>query len=819
MEYTQSRTVKLLPIVIAFFSGFAALIYQVVWIRDFSLLFGTHLLSTSTILSVFMAGLAAGAWIAGKLADKLRQPLILLVILQAGTAGFAMAFPLVFDLIRDAYGHLNSSDTIFAENPDLSRLLLTFAALIVPASFMGGNIPVLARLNTFRVDSIGKGVGSIYSLNNAGAFAGCFLAGFFLIRLMGSGSSNQLAAALNITNVLIALFMLAGSVQQKVESLKNKEESRDQNQDKLSLVVRVVLLVSLVEGFTMMVYEVLWTRLLTEFSYDKSPYVYTTVILGFLGGLSSGAWFARKRIDRWKNPVYRFGQVELLVGLVSFLSLILFSYLSPSLFSKRLTDASWMAVSGKDYVICFLFTFPAAFLMGISFPLGSKIITRNLGSLGSRTGILGFTDTAGSILGPLVTGFILLKYLNVYYVFLLGVALNILSASLLFGIEKETSRKEKQRFSFAGILILGVMLMILPPSAYNKNKLKLYPGDQILALKEGRTATAAVHNLSSGYLALSVNGAKTAFTNPEDLLVHKMLAYMPWLYKTDSQNAAVIGFGLGVTARCLADLDIQTDLAEISPEVLRLSSVYFHFVNHGVLASGKLRIFQEDGRSVIQKKQGSYDIITTNAVHPRLGPMLYSKEFYELCASRLSEKGVMCQWIPTNWMSRSEFGSLIRAFTPAFTHVALWYVNRAHLVILGSSGELKPDPDQFIQSFSEKNIYYEFADVDIYETEALLANYLMDRQRLDSLYSSSVPDTDDKPVIEYSFVTDPRPNLQVLSDIQNNRMSPGLYLNFNDINDSTRFIDLRDKILRYRMEQDLYLDMLIMQLKDTSKPE
>ena len=60
--------------ILFFLSGAAALVYQVVWVRSFGLVFGGSHLAVTTVLSVFMGGLALGGWLVGRKVDQVRRP-------------------------------------------------------------------------------------------------------------------------------------------------------------------------------------------------------------------------------------------------------------------------------------------------------------------------------------------------------------------------------------------------------------------------------------------------------------------------------------------------------------------------------------------------------------------------------------------------------------------------------------------------------------------------------------------------------------------------------------------------------------------------
>ena len=84
-------------------SGFAALLYQTAWMRQFSVVFGTSELAVATVLSAYMAGLALGATIAGRLVDRVTRPVLVYGLLEAGVALSALAVPLLLALANLLY--------------------------------------------------------------------------------------------------------------------------------------------------------------------------------------------------------------------------------------------------------------------------------------------------------------------------------------------------------------------------------------------------------------------------------------------------------------------------------------------------------------------------------------------------------------------------------------------------------------------------------------------------------------------------------------------------------------------------------------------
>ena len=71
----QSSTRLVWTLALFFFSGATSLVYEVLWTRRLSLTFGHTVLAVSTVLTVFMSGLALGSFLAGRWSDKERARL------------------------------------------------------------------------------------------------------------------------------------------------------------------------------------------------------------------------------------------------------------------------------------------------------------------------------------------------------------------------------------------------------------------------------------------------------------------------------------------------------------------------------------------------------------------------------------------------------------------------------------------------------------------------------------------------------------------------------------------------------------------------
>jgi spermidine synthase len=229
-----------------------------------------------------------------------------------------------------------------------------------------------------------------------------------------------------------------------------------------------------------------------------------------------------------------------------------------------------------------------------------------------------------------------------------------------------------------------------------------------------------------------------------------MLAYMPYFFNPDPSSVLVLGFGLGVTASTfdLPGID-SINVVEICPSVIRASAQHFSLVNDKLIENEKLRLIIEDGRSWLQRTEEKYDVITCDAIHPRHGNNLYTQEYYEACLPKLKEGGTVCQWMPTNWLTEKEFQGLLKAFVSVFPDASLWYVNRGVSLMVGSKGKHVLDYPLLEKRMKYPSVRGDFADVDIFNPEQLLARSLMTSEQVQEYVKGVPANTDDYPYVEF----------------------------------------------------------------------
>lgn len=182
-------------------SGMAALMYEVIWTRPLSLVFGSSIYATSTMLTTFMAGFALGSYLFRRHADRTESPLRLFSILELGIGIYGLIIISLFAYLPSLY--LSAYRILSPTSFNFFQFGLSFLVLIIPATLMGATWPVVNRAYIGEMNKLGKGVGALYSINSFGCTLGSFAAGFLLIPAVGIRSSCLFAALLNILAAII----------------------------------------------------------------------------------------------------------------------------------------------------------------------------------------------------------------------------------------------------------------------------------------------------------------------------------------------------------------------------------------------------------------------------------------------------------------------------------------------------------------------------------------------------------------------------------------------------------------------------------------
>jgi len=175
-----------------------ALIYEIIWIRPLSLVFGTTIYAVTTIIASFILGLAMGSWVAGRFTDRLQSPLKYFALIQIVIGFFGILLLPVFDLMPKVYldlYHLTyPNQSIFM----FTQILMSMMIITIPATLMGTTLPLMMKTYSAKITTVGKDVGKLDASNSIGAFFGTLAAGFLIIPILGIHDGILVTASINI---------------------------------------------------------------------------------------------------------------------------------------------------------------------------------------------------------------------------------------------------------------------------------------------------------------------------------------------------------------------------------------------------------------------------------------------------------------------------------------------------------------------------------------------------------------------------------------------------------------------------------------------
>lgn len=758
-SFVETRPVSR-PLVLGLFlfSGMSALIYQVIWSRLCALLLGTTVYSVSTVVGVFMGGLALGSWFFGRLADRPRaNGLKIFGGLELGIGAYALVLPLLLDLADSLY---RAAWPAVADSFGLMmalKVLLAASVLIVPATLMGGTLPVLSRYLVRSRAQTGSEIGYLYSINTLGAVLGCFLAGFFLLERLGAHASLMTAATVNGLVGAAALLWAFSTPTARAEIDGGPAPASSRYTPGQ---IRLALIVYACSGFAALALEVLWTRSLLYFT-SVDTWAFTAMLCAYLSGLGAGSLIMSRFVQRIRHPLLALGIIEVLIGLTAAASIPLFRVLYGAHESVADMVPSLASLTGKivTKLFCaFFIMLVPTLLMGAAFPLVSAIYVSAKRQIGRGVGTLYALNTVGAIVGSLGAAFVLIPLLRLQHSILLCSSIYVLlGIVLLAAIPREPAgRRAGTIFATAMIALLALgnlafegRPMVLE-SYFFKDPRQPH---RLVYLNEGPSASLAVLENNVGTRLLNINGVTTAINNHMDMQVHRMLSHLPLLLHPNPQTALVVGFGMGSTpwGCCQHPLE-RVDVVELLRKE-KETAQYFEDINHGVLNHPKLNFIVGDGRNYLLATDERYDMISFNAIHPRFSANLYTKDFYELCRARLTPNGVICAWLTQNAMTDSEFRMLVRSLVDVFPHSSLWYCNPEHFCLIGLLEPTQIDLADWQRRMTAPAIARDLEDSNLDDPYVLATRYMFGEEALREYVRGAPLNTDDRPLIEFARET------------------------------------------------------------------
>jgi len=765
----MKSSVRRIVLGVFFLSGACGLVYEVVWMRMLTLVFGATAVATSTVLASFFAGLALGSFLFGRAADRARRPLAVYALLEAGVGVTAFVMPLLFAGVTSVYVGL-SRHFGFGHELDIVRFVLSFLALLVPATLMGGTLPVVVRALAGRESRLGRDIGVLYALNTFGAVVGAISAGFFLILFVGLRETAYLAAAVNLIIAGVVLGLSRAPVSPDVDDAMPEppmanaaETSAADTADAVgahdTVTARLALWAVGLSGFCALALEVLWTRSLVFFL-DNSTHAFTTMLTAFLLGIALGSAAVARFIDGRRKLLVGLGWIEVLIGVTAVVAIPVLGHSTPVL--QRMATVSldallfwkWTAMRfGMSLTVMLLPTV----LMGMTVPVAARIYTRSVSGVGGALGRVYAVNTIGGVLGSLVAGFLLIPLIGLHNGIMLVAGVNVAIGAVLVLWEPGAGVGSRSR---AAALCGALMVLVAGAFFLTRGRMNLtsfienMDAEEVLSYREGVGATVKVFKDKNGAKYLSIDGFPVAGTSLGLYDAQKILGNLPLLLSSvTSPRVNFVGFGAGGASwEALQYNPAEVDCVELVPAVLDAAS-WFPEVNHDVVRDPRFHAILGDGRNYALVTDKTYDVISIDATSPKMAGngSLYTVDFYRLLKARLSPDGLVVQWLPIHLLSDSEVRMTVRSFMEVFPHSTLWLsAIRHHAVLVGTQRKLSID----FKSLSVKSVMGDITRVweplKVTDAYDVLGGFVMGEDGLAAYARGARINSDDHPYLEFT---------------------------------------------------------------------
>lgn len=764
-----------------FLSGFTSLVFEVIWERMLMQVFGSTSLALSTLLTAFMAGLALGAVVGGKVARKLKRPLRVYGLLEAGVGLWALVVPFLLEGAQVLYAAMFASLSESMLGFALARFAIIFLILVVPTTMMGASLPIVSQWIARHGAYEGR-VGWLYATNTFGAFSGTVAAGFFLLPALGLSTTNHIFAA---SNVLLCVLVLAAE-----KAMDRAPTEHPQELDELLAHVEVkplsgrsqmgVALAFLGAGMVAMTYQILWTRAYV-IVLGSSTYSFTMILACFLLATAAGSTVAGALVRRIARPIAWLALSQSLFAVAALGAFLYLEELPELLFHRfreeiRTPQEIWLYQFGLVAALIFV---PIA-LQGMAFPLVIRALQAKAGQVGAAVGrIYGF-NTLGAILGSFTAGFVLLPTLGLRGALTFAVSLNLAIALIFLGVSAYQGVRHRAHIGVAAAVLLCVLGLSFGPSV---DQVKLTRGmfrtywarelfdpeklardrPELVFYADGALATITVEK--RGKLVTLKSNGKPEASDGADMATQILVALSPFLVRSmhpefppGGEVVAMVGYGSGVTAGGALQWPLKTlDVVEIEKEMVG-ASAFFNHVNHRPLDDPRTRLIESDGRNFLEFTPTTYDIIVSEPSNPWIAGVasLFTVEHFERARRKLAPGGVFSQWVQLYEMSPENVRRIIATFTSVFPYVQGFssMPKGTDLILIGSNSPMTFAPRAFERAWEIPSIQAELRRAGMRSEYDLIGLMFMNHDELVEFGKGAELNTDDNGLLEFEAPKD-----------------------------------------------------------------
>ena len=760
---------KLFTFVVAAASGAAALLYLVVWMRRAALTFGDTSFVSATAISAFVGGVALGAWIWGRLADRRpRSSLIIFAGLALATGVYGIASLRIPHGVEALYLFVYLP---FADHGILpaSAQFVLISVFISPAAVLIGGLPLLLarRGLSENRETAGSPGGAVYGWSAIGAAFGAVMTTFVLLPGVGLRSTVLLATAVNVV-VSAAAFWAEMRSRRGAEPLNAKGSAPASDlagESSAQFVKFLFLLAFAIAGFAVVVFQVAWVRLIAMVI-GPSIHVYGVwMVVGLTGvGVGSilyGLMHRAGEEHRW------LAGLEFLLALTMALGMIFFPRI-PHLFAHffPLIRNSFGRQILAQFVVMAIGTLLPALFFGAIFPAVIGSVGAGATCLGGTIGAACIVGAIGATTGAWLAEFAFLPIIGLEATMRVGVLAAVAAGIAVWWRSRAPTLRRIVALSPAvAALLVALMLPAWPREVFaagigfiaprlgpDETLSEIVKRMQLLYYRDGRSATISVDETSQARF-LRYDGKTVASTDPVDMASQLLLGHLPMLLHPAPRDIFVLGLSTGLTLASVSRYPVRRiDVVEPEPAVAQAARLFDRYTRN-VLGDSRVHLIFGDGRNRLLAVPKQYDVVIAEASDMWVAGAgsQASREFYRIAGARLNPGGIFVQSIHTHGLLPDDLDYLAATFHSVFPHMQIWTSAPGNLIFLGTRDPVAWDYTRLQSRFAQtQGVAADLNSMGIWRPFALFGGQVLGESESDA-FTREVDEfnTDDRPALEF----------------------------------------------------------------------
>lgn len=748
-------------------SGCSALIYEIVWFQQLSLVLGASAISLAILLTSFMGGMCLGSLGFSRWVSTRHHPLRVYALLEFLIAMYGLGTLVLFPIVGRVYCQL----ALVGSNDLIARSVVALIMLLPPTIMMGATLPAISRWVNSTRDGMAW-LGWFYGANTFGAVIGSLLAGMYLLRVHDVYIATWFAAAINVGVAMAATVIARSCPYLGAEPSLIPTNVPVDHAAPLSTQtaagsgeLEMVHLVAGLSGLTALGAEVIWTRHL-GLLLGPTVYTFSIILAVFLLGLGLGSSAGSIIGRRVRSPGLALAVTQLLLLIAIPYAAYMIVNVVPYVLSKHDYDERFTVRLAHDLVRTLITLLPATCLWGASFPLAVATVAGQDQDPSRMVGRLYAANTLGAIVGSLGVSLYAIPFGGQFVQQALAVTCGISGLLMLssltwqawanwFATRSPSRPILRPLLGTASLVAVGAMCVVAwamvpaTPTSLLANGRYLTATDATSAylyVAEGIDSPIVVSEALDGSRSFHVAGKVEASTLERDVRTQRLLGHLPAMIHPQPKKILVVGCGSGMTAGSflLHPTVQEIVLCEMEKCVIEASRDNFALENYGVLRNPKTRIVHDDARHFLATTRETFDVITTDPIHPWVkgAATLYTAEFFQLCRSHLNPDGVVTLWVPLYESNEATVKCEMATFLHEFPQATIWSgesQNVGYDVVVVATVEDKPlDFYRFISKMmSNKSLQGSFEHVGLGSIPALLSSYVASGHELKTWLSDA----------------------------------------------------------------------------------